>query len=253
VGSAGADVRELNDNLAALGYADAGSLAPAGTYTMATAAAIARWQAVLGVPATGLFSAGDAIVAVGAIRVTSVAPVTGQMVAPGQIVLTATETSRRVLVNLDVTEQTYAHRGEHVQVELPAGGTVGGTITSVGTVATSATAGDSNGTAGQAGGSSSGTQTIPVGIALDAGPAALGGLDQAPVTVDLIAETRHDVLSVPIDALQAEPDGIFAITTVDSRSYPHLVPVRTGLFTSGRVEISGTGITAGTRVEVASL
>jgi hypothetical protein len=208
---------------------------------------------VLGVPATGLFSAGDAIVAAGAIRVTSVAPVTGQMVAPGQIVLTATETSRRVLVNLDVIEQTYAHRGEHVQVELPTGGTVGGTITSVGTVATSATAGDSNGTAGQAGGSSSGTQTIPVGIALDAGPAALGGLDQAPVTVDLIAETRHDVLSVPIDALQAEPDGIFAITTVDSRSHPHLVPVRTGLFTSGRVEISGTGITAGTRVEVASL
>jgi peptidoglycan hydrolase-like protein with peptidoglycan-binding domain len=252
VGSTGPDVRQLNRNLAALDYADGRSLGPAGTYTAATALAVERWQEALGVSVTGVFGAGDAIVSPGPIRVTSVTPLAGQQVGPGQVLLTATGVARQVHVNLDVTEQTYAYKGELVRIQLPFGATVNGRITSVGHVASSASGSNTNGTAGQAGGSTSG-QTIPVNISILGSTAALGGLDQAPVTVDLVQETLHGVLTVPIDALQAEPGGGSAVTTVGAHGQRRLVRVKAGLFASGRVQISGPGITAGTKVEVASL
>jgi multidrug efflux pump subunit AcrA (membrane-fusion protein) len=79
--------------------------------------------------------------------------------------------------------------------------------------------------------------------------AALGGLEVASVDVEFMSESRKDVLSVPIEALLARPEGGFAVEVVSGGS-SKLMPVTTGLFASGRVEIRGEGIAEGMRVGV---
>jgi hypothetical protein len=58
-------------------------------------------------------------------------------------------------------------------------------------------------------------------------------------------------LAVPVNALLALADGSYAVE-IDSGGRRRVVPVQTGLFDEdgGIVEISGTDITAGTRVLV---
>jgi hypothetical protein len=59
------------------------------------------------------------------------------------------------------------------------------------------------------------------------------------------AEAKH-VLSVPVTALLAVPGGGYAIQQSAS---PHkLVPVTTGLFAAGYVQISGSGVYQGLQV-----
>lgn len=71
----------------------------------------------------------------------------------------------------------------------------------------------------------------------------------ASVDVELVSESRNDVLSVPVMALLALAEGGFAIEVVTGRTTA-LVPVETGLFGSGRVGISGHGLAEGIRVGV---
>ena len=89
---------------------------------------------------------------------------------------------------------------------------------------------------------------IEVTIAI-AEQAALAGLEVASVDVDFVSERRDDVLSVPIAALLARPTGGFAVELVEDGG-TRLVPVETGLFAAGRVEVSGEAIAAGARVSV---
>jgi hypothetical protein len=76
-------------------------------------------------------------------------------------------------------------------------------------------------------------------------PKAGGSLDQAPVTVRLVSEQRKGVLTVPVSALLALKEGGYGVQ-VGTR----IVPVKLGMFADGRVEITGSGITAGTKVGV---
>jgi hypothetical protein len=90
--------------------------------------------------------------------------------------------------------------------------------------------------------------TIEVLITIPDQP-ALVGLEVASVDVEFVSDGREDVLSVPVAALLALPDGGFAVEVVADGSSA-LVPVDTGLFASGRVEVSGEGIAEGIRVGV---
>ena len=63
-------------------------------------------------------------------------------------------------------------------------------------------------------------------------------------------ESRHNVLSVPIEALTVLPDGGYAVVVADNTGR-RTVPVTTGLITASRVEI--TGVAEGTQVEVPTL
>jgi peptidoglycan hydrolase-like protein with peptidoglycan-binding domain len=256
VGATGDDVKELEQNLSALGYT---GFTVDTTYTAGTADAVKHWQDDLGVTETGTLAAGDAVTAPGQIRVTELSAQVGGRANPAQAVFTATSTNRVVHVDLDVVKQSYAKAGEQVSVALPNGRKVTGTISAVGTVAQQAAANDSGGTNGANarqnggnGGGSSGAYTIGVDVTLTGDLSGLTGLDQAPVTVALVSDTRRDVLSVPVQALMAMADGSYAVKVADATGR-HLVKVETGLFTSGRVEIRGTGIEAGTKVEVPTL
>jgi multidrug efflux pump subunit AcrA (membrane-fusion protein) len=150
----------------------------------------------------------------------------------GGAVLTYTGTTRVVSVNLDVKYQRLARKGAEVSIELPDGETTKGTIKSVGKVATE--------------GQDDQPTTIKVTIAVR-GQKALGSYDKAPVDVHLTAERHDDVLAVPIEALIALSDGDYGVQVVEG-GRTRTVPVETGVFTEGKVEISGSGLSEGMKV-----
>jgi peptidoglycan hydrolase-like protein with peptidoglycan-binding domain len=240
-GMSGTDVRELERNLTALGYGD--DVTVDKDFTAATAAAVRSWQDDLGVTETGTVAPGDVVMQPGAIRVTKVS---GTLGAPaGGRVLTATGASRQITVQLPVTQQELAKPGAKVSVDLPGGRSGTGHISSVGTVAS---AGE-DGSDGQAQtGQDTQTAAIPVYVTLDRASAA-GRLDGAPVTVGFTSGTHKGVLAVPVQALLAASDGTYTVEVV-SGTGRRQVPVSLGIFADGKVEVSGTGLAAGMKVEV---
>jgi hypothetical protein len=263
--SDGADVGQLTHDLIALGYG--AGLTPSNHYSSATAAAVERWQTALGLPATGKILLGQVVFEPGPIRVTSVTPSVGASVggggsgSGGGAVLTATSTTPIVTVALEVTQEYLVKPGDAVSIVLPDGtSTVGGHVQTVGKVATCPGGGGSgNGNGGnpadQSPCSSSGSNnnsapTVRVTITLDSTPPG-ATLDQAPVNVNITTQRADNVLAVPVNALLVLQGGGFGVDVVTG-STSHLVGVTTGLYSSTLVEISGTGITAGTLVEVPS-
>ncbi len=228
----GPDVRELESNLAALGY---DTLTVDDTFTAATTAAIKAWQDDRGLPKTGVVDAGQVVFQPGAVRINDVKAAVGTQTQPGSPVLTVTGTTRRVHVDLDASKQDLARKGAKATIELPGGTDVEGHITSVGNVAKTSGSGDNQ------------TTTIDVDLTIDGGKT--GKLDQAPVTVDLESSRAKNVLSVPIEALLALREGGFAVQVVENGAV-RLVGVTTGLYGGGRVEVEGTGLTEGMKVEV---
>ncbi len=256
--SDGADVGQLTRDLIALGYGD--GLAQSNHFSSATAAAVERWQKALGLQATGEIPLGDAVFEPGPIRVTSVTPTLGTP-AGGGVVLTATSTTPIVVVDLDVSEEYLVKPGDAVTVVLPDGTTTAaGHIETVGTVATcpgggGIGTGGGNGSADQSpcqssGSGSASAPTVTVDITLDRTPPG-AAFDQAPVNVDIITQTVDNVLAVPVNALLALQDGGYGVQVVTGKT-SHLAGVSTGMYTGTLVQVSGSGITAGTLVEVPS-
>jgi Putative peptidoglycan binding domain len=280
--SDGGDVGELTHDLIALGYG--AGLTQSNYYSSATAAAVERWQRARGLPASGEILLGQVVFEPGPIRVTSVTPSVGTSVGGGGgagsssggggggggTVLTATSTTPIVTVALDVTREYLVKPGDAVSIVLPDGtSAVGGRIETVGNVATCPSGGgigtgngSGGGSADQApcssggsGGSSSGsgstsTPTVTVTITLDRTPPG-ARLDQAPVNVSVTTQRADHVLAVPVNALLALQGGGFGVDVVTGNT-SHLVGVSTGLYSNTLVQVSGSGITAGTLVEVPS-
>ena len=258
--TAGPDVRQLQRNLAALGF-DPG---PAdGVFGWSTELAVQRWQLASGETVTGAIPLGAVAFLPGPLRVTTTPAQPGALVTPGASVVSGTSLTAGVQVWLPVGGPS-VRRGDQVTVTMPDGTTtVPGTVTDVGTVA--AVPGASGGTVSggsQDGGASSGGQggassgpggsqaaVIPVTITISAPIPA--GLDQAPVQVSITQQRADGVLAVPVTALVARVGGGYAVQAAGARG--RVIPVTTGLFdgTSGLVAVTGAGLTAGLPVAVA--
>jgi peptidoglycan hydrolase-like protein with peptidoglycan-binding domain len=179
------------------------------------------------------------------------APAGGSGGGNATAILQTSSTQVIATVDLDASKQSEAKVGETVTVEMPAGNTVEGRITAVSPVAQSSTNAGSgnNGGGGSGGGPGSGngssSATIPVTIELSRHLSG-AGLDQAAVSVGFDQAKADNVLSVPVTALLATPGGGYAVQAATS---PHkLVPVTTGLFAAGYVQISGPGVYPGLEV-----
>lgn len=163
-------------------------------------------------------------------------------------ILETTSTQQIVTVNLDPSKQAEAKLGARVTVELPAGNTVDGRVSAVSSVAqTASNSSNGNGpvNSGADNNSSNSGSTIPVTISLSR-RRAHAGLDQASVSVYFEHARANHVLSVPVTALLATAGGRYA---VQAAAAPHqLIPVTTGLFAAGYVQISGPAIHPGLRV-----
>ena len=241
----GPDVRELNADLVAMGYASSSEI-PAGSdvFSSWTAAGVEKLQSALGVTANGTLGLGDIVFLPGAARITSVSAALGATVPAGQAVMSATSTARVVTVDLDSAQQSEVAAGDHVTITLPDNSVTPGVVTSVGKVATSASP-------SAASPGSSGAATITV-LVTPADPAATGTWDQAPVTVDITTASVHDALVVPVDALLALSGGGYAVEVVGTNGVHHLVSVTLGIFddADGLVQVSGYELSAGTPVVV---
>ncbi|MFD0536138.1 peptidoglycan-binding protein [Actinomadura luteofluorescens] len=230
-GVSGKDVRQLEENLRALGY---GGMTVDGEFTGATQTAVEKWQDDRGLEETGQVDPGQVVFLGGAVRVREVKAPEGKRIVQGQPVLAVAGTRRVVHVDLDADKQDLAREGARVSVELPGGATVKGTISEVGGVAETTGSGQD--------------QKTTIGVDISVGSAKTGRLDEAPVGVELESERRKGVLSVPVEALLALREGGFGVEVVDGSR--RLVPVEAGVFGGGRVEVSGSGLREGMKVGV---
>jgi peptidoglycan hydrolase-like protein with peptidoglycan-binding domain len=238
----GPDVKQLERNLDALGYG--GDLTVDDHFTSQTTDAVKAWQADRGLEETGRVDATQVVFADGAVRVGEHKASVGDQVKPGAPVAAMSSTTRVATVDLAADSAGIAQVGDKVDVELPSGRTVKGTITEVGKVATT----PSPSSGGSGSGGSAGEATIAVTIRVDQ-PRQTGDLDQAPVKVDFVKERKRDVLAVPVTALVALAEGGYALEVSDGTT-THLVTVMTGLFAGGQVEVTAAGLRQGQRVVV---
>ncbi|MGV9778074.1 efflux RND transporter periplasmic adaptor subunit [Streptosporangium sp. NPDC003464] len=234
-GVEGPDVKQLERNLKALGYR---GFTVDEEYTYATAEAVMRWQEDRGLEETGTVELGRVVFAPHAVRVESLQAGEGDLTAPGGKVLAYTGTTRAVTVELDTADQRLAKKGAKVTVTLPDDTTVRGRVDEVTTVIEP---GD-----GQGGDAQTKVEVV-VGLTGRNARKAVGAYALASVDVSFTAGTRKNVLTVPVAALLALQEGGFGVEVVKGSTSTY-VPVRTGLFSGGRVEISGDGITEGTAV-----
>ncbi|KAB2347451.1 efflux RND transporter periplasmic adaptor subunit [Actinomadura rudentiformis] len=232
-GDEGPDVLQLEKNLSALGY----SLTVDQKYTAATADAVRRWQKAHDGKATGTVGPDAIVFAPGPVRVKSRDASAGDRVTPGSPVVTSSGAEQVVSLKLEVDQASTLRKGTKVTVELPAGRTARGAVRSIGTTA-----------AKDGGGGDEGEAKVDVIIELDH-PSKAGGLDQAPVTVNITTQTSKNVLSVPVQALLALPGGGYGVRVVTPGT-PRTVKVELGVFGDGRVEVAGEGLSEGMKVEV---
>jgi peptidoglycan hydrolase-like protein with peptidoglycan-binding domain len=239
--SDGPDVGELEQNLHDLGY---GGFSVDDHFTDGTASAVEAWQSDHGLDQTGAMSPGQVVISPAAIRIADLSADLGSPVAAGKPIFSYTGTTHTVVVPLDVADQQLASVGGKVTVQLPDGSAVGGTITEIGTVAQSS----STANTGNAASTGNTTTTINVTVTLT-NQAGAGHLDQAPVEVNFVSQERKNVLTVPISALLALSEGGYGVQVVDGTT-SRVVAVQTGIFSDTRVEVSGAGLTDGTKVGV---
>ena len=243
----GPDIRELEQNLVALGYDPNHDITVDDSYTAATAAAVDRWQAALGVTQTGTVALGDVVFLPGPRRIGQLSAPKGSSVQAGATVMNTTATTQQVTVQLDTTDQTLAVAGRRVTIDLPDGSTVPGRIAAIGTVAqAAATTSDTGGGSTSGSSSTTATPTVEVDIALLGAPAK--AYDQAPVDVVVPTQAARNVVAVPVTALIALLGGGYAVEVPDGNA-TKLVAVTPGVYSGGYVEITH-GLRAGDRVLV---
>lgn len=253
-GLAGKDVRQLERNLRDLGLDEDGQMKVDGTWDGGTTEAVRNWQRRKGMDDDGSIELGRLVFQPGDRRVGehlvdvggmadggggaaspdggSAASAADQQATAASEIVTTTSKRRIVTVDLVTTKQRLAKRGAEVEIELPDGDEVKGSITGVGTVATSEPQADG----------SEGDPTIELTIALDKSTGF--AVDQAPVDVRLEQRRANDVLTVPVTALLSRSGGGFAVEVVEGDRH-RIVPVEPGLYTDGDVEIEGDGLDAG--------
>ena len=234
-GLEGADVKQFETELRNLGYT---GFTVDDEFTSSTASAVEEWQEDLGIEETGTVELGRVVFASGPMRVAGAEASVGGS-AQGNV-LKMSGTAKVVTVTLEVADQRLAVKGSQVTVKLPGGKTANGTITAVTTVITPAS------------GNTEASTDLEVTVALaDADQKSIEGYDQATVDVTFTVSERKNVLAVPVAALLALAEGGYGVQVVENGT-TRIVPVETGLFSGGKVEITGEGLTEGMTVGMPS-
>jgi len=242
-GLTGADVREFNKALIALGYTTRADVLAAGLgmgyFSAATTTAWEDYQTALGVTVpSATVTLGQVVFLPTAAKIstweTGITP--GTSAAPGTALMTATSPVPQVTINLDPSLETEIKAGDKVEIDLPEGGVTTGVVTQVSKVAST---------------NDSGVTTVPVYVSLDH-PKAAKNLSSAPVTVKVTTGSVANALVVPVAALMARSGG-YAVEVTGPGGH-HLVKVAVGLFddADGMVQVTGN-LTPGQHVVVPAL
>jgi peptidoglycan hydrolase-like protein with peptidoglycan-binding domain len=237
--TAGPDVRVLENNLVALGYAATGTMTVDGHFTTATAAALRRWQRATHQPVTGELALGAVTVQPGRLRVATTSARVGAPAGGGPL-LSGTSVTAVVNLAVPVTDTHLVHLRDAVTVTLPDGKTVPGRVTSLSTVATAP--GQDQQDRGNE------LPSVPAQITLTRQTTG-ANLDQAPVDVNVVTGNAASALTVPITALVALAGGGYGVYVLTPGTR-RLVGVSPGLFSETSVEVRGGGLHEGETVEV---
>jgi peptidoglycan hydrolase-like protein with peptidoglycan-binding domain len=230
-GMKGGDVRQLNSSLRALGHA---TVPDSDEFTSETARAVSAWQKEHGHVADGIIGAEQIAFVPGDVRIAAVTAHVGSSASGPIVDYTST---RRVVTSTVSTRQASAFAvGAKVEIGLPDGSTAKATV--VGQTSQV----DADSSVGDAPGDS----TVEVTMA-PTGPATKIAGGERSVDVRVPGVTRKHVLSVPVAALVVDEKGAYEVETKSPKGTVR-VHVELGLFAQGRVEISGNGITEGTKV-----
>lgn len=240
-GDAGVDVAQLEANLVALGYV---GFAADDTYTAATADAVRAWQAETGAAETGVVTPATVVFLPQAGRVDRVHAGVGDLVRPGAPILDITGTRQVVTVEAEVDDRDLLEIDAPVEVVLPDGREVAGTISSVAVVDASPDGGDGFGGDGM---DTESILEVEIALADDVDDGLVGATVEVVVAID----ERRDVLLVPVNALLALAEGGFGLEVVHDDGTTSIVAVDTGLFADGKVEVTGDDIAEGTVVGTA--
>jgi peptidoglycan hydrolase-like protein with peptidoglycan-binding domain len=224
----GRDVRQLERNLAALGY-DPGTVDV--DWTSATTAAVQDFQEDRDLDETGSLRRTDLVVSDGPARVGAHTVEVGAQARVGAPVTALSSTVPEVTAEVGAGDAGVVGRGDAVTVTLPDGRTARGKITKVASVATPGEEGSE--------------ATVELSVALR--DRRRGGLDGAPVTLSLATDSTEAALAVPISALVATGPSDYAVELAGTR---RLIAVTLGVSADGWVEVAGRGLEVGARVVV---
>ncbi|MFJ2293993.1 peptidoglycan-binding protein [Streptomyces sp. NPDC087894] len=213
-----------------------------GVLTEGLMSAIKRWQKSVDIEPTGVLESSDVVVTRSAVRVSEVSAQTGD--AAANDLLSVSATTKSVRIPVETLDLGTIKVGQKVTVMLPDGTETAGEVATIGTTIK----------ADQEGESGAGVTRINVTVSVDDAE-AVKGIDAAPVQVRFEGEAKKGVLAVPVGALLALREGGYAVRLAGGRSAEgrsaggRLVPVDTGMFARGLVEISGEDIAEGMKVE----
>ncbi|MET0493258.1 MAG: efflux RND transporter periplasmic adaptor subunit [Actinoplanes sp.] len=225
-GLTGRDVRQLRDNLAALGYSVRGE----DVLDARLLAALKSWQTRRGVAAPGKLLPGQVAVLTGPGRVSALTAQPGDPAA-GPL-LSVTATGKVVTVPMSPAEAGGVREGAKVSITLPDARVVRGRVTGIGSVV-------------EGGGEDPTGGTEPAKMTVTVTPdKPISTVDSAEVQVRFTMAARKKVLVVPVGALVALREGGYALQRPDGT----LVAAVPGLFAGGLVQISGAGVTEGLTV-----
>lgn len=224
-GVEGTDVRQLNENLAALGY----DVSVDDVFGPRTERAVRQWQHDRGYEETGSLTSSDIVFLAGDVRVDSVVGALGQ--APSGDVLTVTGSERVVVTSVTPRRSEQLPVGSTVQVRVNgAGALIDGTVTD----AVPGTAKD-------------GGAVVDVTVGFDPGDRKLPSTATAQVIAP--GARADDALTVPVPALVAGDDGGYAVDVLRRDGTVDRVAVEIGLVAAGRVAVTGD-VADGDRVVV---
>lgn len=228
--SQGDDVLQLEEALAALGYA---GMTVDGMWDAETKEAVLAWQGENGLETDGVVNLGEVVFLPSMVQVNDVLVSVGSTVNAGTAVLAISSADKFVTFDLPAADQGLLAVGQDVTIEMPDGSDTPGTVLSVASVATG----------GQ------GEATFEVRIVLD-DPSVAAGLDEAPVDVEVISDSVSNVVAVPVSALVALAEGGYAVEVDTGNGSTQLVAVDPGFYADGLVEVESSGLRVGDMVVV---
>ncbi len=224
------DVVQLQKALQRLGY----SVPATGVADAATTAAIEAWQADIGAEVDGIVDLGEVVFLPTPVRITEALLTVGSPVGDGSAVLATSSSASVVLVDLPADDQDLLEVGLQLTVVMPDGSEVAATVTEISGIAVLNAAGD-----------------VVFETTIELVDTTVGAdLDQAPVDVLVVTDSRSQVITVPVTALLALVEGGYAVEVEQADGSVRLVGVEPGLFADGWVEVVSDALAAGDRVVV---
>ncbi len=234
----GDDVLALETMLVQLGYDADGDLQVDDEFTEETTTALTEFEEDLaeaydGNDADGVLELDEFIVFDPGTVVGQVTTYDSETIASGtELWSTSTDGSRRIVeTEIAVEDQLGLTEGSVLDVEFPDGSIVPGVVVDI---ASSSVADPTNPDA---------SPTLAVEIELSTVPESVAELNELDVEVLVVDELAAGATVVPASALVSAGDGQFAVEAITTTGTT-LVPVETGLFTDGFVEVTGLPVGA---------